>query len=157
MIPFGLTEQQFSDRYRGILVRVEKPTIREMRRVLALPVPEDVLSAEVVIFLDDSGYGAPAVRMSFAGKNTRVSKTDHSIHSGGGVEFEFDLSALENFDEQYYTSDFNGLGLAADVMRQWVAECWWKAGGWDYRIPVLLSVHDGWGNGKLVSLSESDA
>ena len=157
MIPFGLTEGQFSDRYRGILNRQEKAAVAEVRRVLALTLPDDVLSAEVVVFLDDSGYGAPAVRMNFAGNNTRISKAYPSIHPGGGLRFGFDLSGLADFDEEYFTADFNGLGLAADVMRQWVAECWWKAGGWGYKVPVVLSVHDGWGNGELVSLSEADA
>jgi len=125
--------------------------------VLAQALPDAVLTAQVEVFLDDSGYSAPAVWLYFSGKNTRISKSDKSIFPGRSLQFEFNLAALADFDEEYFTSEFNGLGVAADVMRQWVAECWWKAGGWSYRIPVFLAVHDGWGNGKLVSLTESDA
>jgi Family of unknown function (DUF6389) len=157
MIPFGLTEGQFAERYRGILDRQTKSAVLTIKEVLAKTVPDDVLAAQLEVFLDDSGYGAPAVWMYFSGKNTRISKTDESIFPGRALKFELDLGALADFDEEYFTSEFNGLGTAADVMRQWVAECWWKAGGWSYPLPVVLAIHDGWGSGELVSLTESDA
>ena len=157
MIPFGLTEAQFAERYRGILDRQTRSAVRAIKEVLAKTLPDEVLSAQVEVFLDDSGYGAPAVWIYFSGKSTRISKTDESIFPGRALKFELDLAALAEFDEEYFTSEFNGLGTAADVLRQWVAECWWKAGGWSYPLPVVLAIHDGWGSGKLVSLTEADA
>lgn len=157
MIPFGLTEGQFAVRYRGILDRQTRSAVRTIREVLAKTVPDDVLSAQVEVFLDDTGHGAPAVWMYFSGRNTRISKSDESIFPGRALKFELDLAALATFDEAYFASDFNGLGTAADLMRQWVAECWWKAGGWTYPLPVVLAIHDGWGSGELVSLTDSDA
>lgn len=157
MIPLGLTPAQFSARYRGLLEQKTKSAVDAIREVIGFHLPDEVLSAEVEVFLDDSGYGSPTIGIYFAGKNARVSKSDMSIFPGRSLRFEIDLKALSKFDEEYFTSDFDGLGLAANVLRQWFAECWWKAGGWTYRIPVVLAVHDGWGNGELVSLTESDA
>ena len=157
MIPFGLTEGQFSDRYRGLLQRQTKAAVLTIKQLLAQTIPDDVLAAHVEVFLDDTGSGAPSVWIYFSGKNNCVNKTDKSIFPGRSLEFEFDLSKLAEFDEEYFTSEFNALGVAADAMRQWVSECWWKAGGWNYPRPVVLAVHEGWGSGKVVSLTESDA
>jgi hypothetical protein len=157
MIPFGLTERQFAERYRGILDRQTKSAVRTIREVLGKTVSDEVPSAQVEVFLDDSGCDAPAAWMHFSGKNARIRETDESIFPGRALKFELDLAALSDFDEEYFTSEFNGLGTAADVMRQWLAECWWKADGWSYPLPVVLAIHDGWGGGTLVSLTESAA
>jgi len=63
---------------------------------------------------------------------------------------------MEAFDEGYFIDDeFGGLALAANALKAWVAECWWKAGGWSYPVPTAVVVHDGFGDGKSIALSEN--
>ena len=44
--------------------------------------------------------------------------------------------------------------LLADTLQAWFAECWWKAGGWAWPIPLWLHVHDGFGDGRGIALTE---
>jgi len=65
------------------------------------------------------------------------------------------LQGLNTFDERFFTDgDFAGLHAAADVLKAWFAECWWKAGGWSYPIPTGVRVHDDYGDAETVSLTE---
>ncbi|WP_200882016.1 hypothetical protein [Nitrincola sp. A-D6] len=72
------------------------------------------------------------------------------------MELSVGLENMEPFDERYFSDEeFNGLTLAANTIKYWFAECWWKAGGWSYAVPAKVWVHDGFGDGKAVELSEN--
>ena len=60
MIPFGLTQPQFSARYRRELDHVSPSVIALLRSLFTRPVNPDVQLANVEVFLDEYG-GAPNV------------------------------------------------------------------------------------------------
>lgn len=71
------------------------------------------------------------------------------------MELSVNLEEMDEFDAEYFSSDaFPGTDLVANTIKAWLAECWWKAGGWSYPVPVKLWVHDGYGDGKPIELSE---
>jgi hypothetical protein len=45
------------------------------------------------------------------------------------------------------------LNIQADVTKVWLAEWLWKAGGWDYPLPVEVAVHDEYGDGERILLA----
>ena len=154
MVPFGLTEEQFCSRYRRELDRVAGRTITAVRTLFAQRANSDVQSADVEIFLDDYG-GAPSVWIYYRGENNKVDHADPSIFPGRSMDLELPLNKLADFDERYFTGDeFRGLFLAANLMKAWFSECWWKAGGWTYPIAASLHVHDDLGDGAVIQLTE---
>lgn len=160
MIPFGLNESQFSVRYHRELDRVSSSVIATLRELLARPVNADVQTAHLEVFLDDYG-GAPSVWIYYRGENNKVDRNDQALFAGRSIDLQFPLNALAEFDERYFISledgdvEFRGLFLAGNILKSWVAECWWKAGGWTYSVPTTLSVHDDRGDGSVIQVSEA--
>lgn len=154
MVPFGLTEEQFCDRYRRELDRVAGPTITAVRTLVARPANAGVQNADVEVFLDEYG-GAPSVWVYYRGENNKVDRDDQSIFAGRSLDLQLPLDRLAEFDERYFLGEeFRGLFLAANVLKSWFAECWWKAGGWTYSVPTKLAVHDDRGDGSVVQLTQ---
>lgn len=160
MVPFGLTESQFVTRYRRELDRVSVSVIEILRSLFNRLVNDDVQTAHVEVFLDEYG-GAPSIWIYYRGENNKVDHKDESLFAGRSLELQVPLSALADFDERYFLSledgdvEFPGLTLAGDTIKSWFAECWWKAGGWTYPLPTTLAVHDDWGDGNLINLTEA--
>jgi len=154
MIPFGLNEDQFVKRYRGCLDRVSSGFIKSLQELFSKPVPETVTEAEVQIFLGDDGMEAPSAWIYYQGKNNKVDSSDPSIFPGKSLELPSFLQKMEDFDEEYYSEEFGGTYLIANISKAWLAECWWKAGGWSYPVPVKVWVHDEFGDGDSIDLSE---
>lgn len=152
MIPFGLGEDEFSTRYCLELERVSQAAVELLRLHLARPVNPDVRQAELEIFLDEYG-GAPSAWIYYRGRNNKVDRTDQSLFAGSSLDLALPLNGLAEFDERYFRGEFRGLHLAALALKRWFSECWWKAGGRTYAVPVTLGVHDGFGDGKVVQLS----
>lgn len=159
MVPFGLTESQFTTRYRRALERLSPTVIDTLRSLFNRQVNADVQKANIEVFLDEDA-GAPAVWIYYQGENNKVDNRDESLFAGRALDLELPLSALPAFDERYFVAqedgerEFPGLALAADTLKSWLAECWWKAGGWTYQIPTTLKVHDDWGDGTVIRLTE---
>lgn len=154
MIPFGLTTDQFATRSRGLLEKHSPALITELREVFAVPIGEAVTSASVVIFLDDPGVGGPSIGLYFDGRNKKVDSSDPTIFPGRVLMIAEYLRELPTFDPSYFSDDeFGALDIQTNVTKQWFAEWWWKAGGWDYPLPVDVSVHDGYGDGESIQLS----
>lgn len=66
------------------------------------------------------------------------------------------LENMEAFDERYFSDEeFNGITLVVNATKLWFSECWWKAGGWNYAVPTKVWIHDGFGDGKAIELSEN--
>jgi hypothetical protein len=157
MVPFGLTEAQFATRYRRILEKVSDSSIARITSVLQLPVPPAVLAANVEVFMGEDG-SAPSAWMYFHGENNKVDSRDPTIFTGRSMDLALDLAGLACFDERYFDPEqFPGTSIAANVTKSWLAECWWKAGGWPYTVPTMLSIHDDHGDGTIIALSRSDA
>jgi len=156
MVPFGLSHEQFLSRYRRCLDKTAPRFITEIRALLSLAVPATVKDAEVQIFMGDDGLDSPSTWIYFTGENNKVDNSDLSVFPGRSKEIPCGLENMEEFEESYFTDEgFDGLTLAANALKAWVAECWWKAGGWSYPIPVSVVVHDGFGDGKSIALSEN--
>lgn len=150
MISFGLTPQQFSQRFRKSLDGLSKASILRIRNLLNEPTPIAIRSAEVQVFVDTENYGTPSLWLYFVGDNVKTSQASREVQLG--------LEELEEVDEQYFTNfAFGGPHLMADALKTWFAECWWKAGGWDYGVPVDVDVHDGYGDGHKIHLSEASS
>lgn len=160
MVPFGLSEAQFAERYQRELNAASPAVIREFRRLIARPVNADVRHAHVEIFVDDYG-GAPSASIYYRGENNKVDRKDQTLFAGRALDLELPLNALANFDERYFLSlengeyEFRGLFLAGNLLKSWLAECWWKAGGWAYSVPTKLWVHDDRGDGRVIQLTEA--
>ncbi len=158
MVPFGLTELQFEERYRRELDRVSSTAISMLSSLFTRAVNGDVDNAHVEVFLDEYG-GAPTAWIYYRGKHNKVDHADESLFSGRSLDLQLPLSALADFDERYFVAqedgevEFPGLRLAGNIIKAWFSECWWKAGGWAYPFPTTLAVHDDWGNGKLINLT----
>jgi hypothetical protein len=159
MVPFGLTQPQFSARYQRELDRVSLSVIASLRTLFTRPINPNVQFAHSEIFLDEYG-GAPSVYIYYRGENNKVDHKDETLFAGRSLDLELPLSALAEFDERYFISledgerEFPGLELAGNILKSWFSECWWKAGGWAYPLPTTVSVHDDWGDGNVIKLTE---
>jgi len=155
MVPFGLTQDQFSARYRRCLDHSSARLIEELRQLFGRTVPSTVRASEVQIFFGDDGLNKPAVWIYYRGDNNKVDHSDPAIFPGRSMQLSTGLECMDDFDESYFNDSlFNGLYIAANSVKLWFAECWWKAGGWAYPIPVKLKVHDDFGDGTTIDLSE---
>jgi hypothetical protein len=154
VVPFGLDEEQFSAMYNRRLERASSVAIQAIKALLAQPIGPGVDEAHIEVFLDEDG-GAPSAWVYYHGRNNRVDSADLSIFPGRSMELDLGLELLADIDEQYFIEPetFPGLVLTVPLLLRWVAECWWKAGGWSYPLPTTLSVHD-YGPEKPVVLSQ---
>lgn len=154
VVPFKLGQKQFEERYRRCLERLTPRAVAELRALFARPLPPDVKTAEVEIFVGDDDPYLPSVWIYYQGDGNKVDPKDTSIHPGFSTELALGLETLDDFDDRFFTDEkFGGLDVVANALQAWLAECWWKAGGWNYPIPVVGHVHDGFGDGKTVKLS----
>ncbi|MGZ9570030.1 hypothetical protein ACVTTK_11745 [Alcaligenes nematophilus] len=155
MVPFGLSPAQFQQRYKRCLERASKHFIAELRTLFALSVPDSVADAEVQIFFGEDGLETPSAWIYYRGDNNKVDSNDPSIFPGRAMELSLGLGKMDAFHEDYFLDgEFDGLSIAANTIQAWFAECWWKAGGWSYAVPVAAWVHDGFGDGAGIELSE---
>lgn len=156
MIPFKLTKEQFVMKYRSLLDRESPRLITILRDLFNQPLSDDIASAEVHIFVESDGYALPSVWIYFSGNNNKIDSSDPTLFSSRSLEIVRSINRLNTFDSRFFSNeDYGGLDLAANVLKAWFAECWWKAGGWDYCCPVMLSVHDDFGDGHNVRLTEA--
>lgn len=155
MVPFRLNPQQFSERYAKCLERISGTAIAYLRQHFALPVQDGVDSVEVQVFVPEDDPCVASAWIYYQGKDNRVDSADLSLFAGRSLELAIGLDGLEEFDPRFYTTEkFGGRDIVANALKAWLAECWWKAGGWSYPVPTFLYAHDGVGNGKSVKLTE---
>lgn len=155
MVPFTLSAQQFVSRYKRSLDQLSPEAITQLRELFSRTAQPTVESAMVELFLDADNYGAPTVWIYFSGAHNKVDNADQSIFAGRSIELSLGLEKMEEFDEQYFSDyEFGGLSTMANALKNWFAECWWKAGGWAYPVPTKVQVHDGYGDGHTLQLTE---
>ncbi|XAH21483.1 hypothetical protein AAFF27_15810 [Xylophilus sp. GW821-FHT01B05] len=128
-----------------LLASRREQAMQRLRALFDQVLPAEVTSAEIQIFFQDDG-GAPDAWMYFDGKNKRVSKSDQSIYPGRAMSLDLGLDVLSELEPK-------NTHAAANSIKEWLAECWSSVGGQEYSVPVTLSIHDGWGDGKHVSLT----
>ena len=154
MVPYGLNQEQFVSMYQHKLDRLSDQAIRALRELLAMPISHGVDNAHLEIFPDEYG-GAPNAWAYWRGKNNKVDHKDPSLFPGRSLELDLGLKSLADIDEQYFVEpdEFPGLRLAVSLLSRWLAESWWKAGGWAYPVPATLAIHD-FGSYGWVQLSK---
>lgn len=157
MIPYGLNQEQFSSMYQRKLDRLSDQAIDTLRDLLAMPVGPGVDAAHIEVFPDEYG-GAPNVWAYWRGKSNKVDHKDPGLFPGRSLEIDLGLQCLSDIDEQYFvdSDEFPGLRLIVPLLSRWLAESWWKAGGWAYSVPTTLAVHD-FGSYGSVQLSKGSA
>lgn len=154
MIPFGLSKEQFCRRYGKFLRENTDLLTESLERLFQREVNDDVICAEVQIFMEEDGADSPDIWIYYSGINNKVDSSDESIFSGKTLQIEFMPENTLELDARYYTDDaFSGLDLMVNTLKTWFAECWWKAGGWRYSVPCELFVHDGFGDGEIILLT----
>ena len=160
-IPFCLTQSQFAQRFRAMLDKHSADLLVEIRALLSLPIGDGVTSASIVIFMDEFGERGPSFGLYFDGPNRRIDSSDDSIFPGRAMaiaEYIEELYEQEQFAPQYFSDkDFGALDLQTNITKAWFAEWWWKAGGWDYPVPVDITAHNDFGDGNDIHLAPGTA
>lgn len=154
MIPFGLSPEQFRERYRRDLQRAAPGVIQHLRETLRQPLEEGLRDGEIQLFLGEDGRDAAEAWLYLNGASNRVDASDPRLFPGKALDLALGLGHAPDFDEAYFADGFGGVDLLADTLQAWFAECWWKAGGWAWPIPLWLHVHDGFGDGRGIALTE---
>ncbi|WP_259758946.1 hypothetical protein [Pseudomonas sp. GCEP-101] len=155
MIPYGLTPDQFCRRYRRYLQRSTPTTIAALRALLVRPLPDQPLRGDVQLFLGENGLDTPDAWLYLSGENNKVDASDPTLFAGKALDLQLGLEDAPEFDPAYFEEDFQGVALIANTLKSWFAECWWKAGGWSWPVALTLAVHDGFGDGERIPLTES--
>lgn len=155
-IPFVLSQKQFADRFRRQLDKRSDVFIAELRALIAMPIGKGVDSGRIEVFMNDErlGNGHPEIVIYFDGPNRKVDHTDPTFFPGKSLPLADHFSQMEHFDPKYFSDErFGALNIQADVIKNWITECWWKAGGWNYPIRTELTIHDGYGDGNCPLLA----
>jgi hypothetical protein len=153
MIPFGLKKDQFLTRCTRLLDRCAPQAIGALRALLARELPPAITAASVELFIGDDEASLDAW-IYFDGRDKKVDSQDPGLFPGQSLKLALGLEAFEDFDERYFGEKFGGGALVADLVKRWIAECWWKAGGWSWPLPAEIGVHDGIGDGTSIRLTE---
>ena len=119
--------------------------IDKIHEFLKEELEENVSSAEFVIFPEEYGYSANSIWMYLDGKDKRLGKDDPSLFAGKSFDFYSSFEQIPLIAESTY-EEINYPHLITDIIHNWFKECWWKAGGWYYNVPVTIIGHDGWGH-----------
>lgn len=154
MIPYGLSPEQFCLRYRRHLQRATPATIDRIRALLQRSLPEEPLAGEVQLFLGEDGQDTPEAWLYLSGANNKVDAADPGLFAGKALDMQLALGDGPDFDSAYFEEGFDGVTLIANTLKPWFAECWWKAGGWSWPVALTLAVHDGFGDGGRIALTE---
>jgi hypothetical protein len=138
-----MSQEQFASMYQRKLDRLSDQAIRVLRDLIAMRIDPGVEQARLEIFPDEYG-GAPSAWAYWRGKNNEVDHKDQSLFPGRSLELVLGLEDLADIDERYFVKpdEFPGLRLTVSLLSRWLAESWWKAGGWAYPVPTTLAVHD---------------
>jgi hypothetical protein len=139
-LPKGMPLQSIQRAYIKEIERHSNELISEIKSFLSKTADSDFKSAHIEIFPDEYGEGCTSIGLYLF---SNVSKHIPL------AQYLNDLPIIDIDDDP----EENIPGLIVDIVKQWFAECWWKAGGWDFPIPVVLSGHEGFGNGELIQLT----
>lgn len=142
VLPEGLDEAIISKTYLSELERHSNTLITEIKSFLLEAIDTDVRDASVEVFPDEYGDGYTSVGFYFRGK---------SIRHVTFAEYVNDLPAIDVMS--YQENDVFVPDIVVDLVKRWFAECWFKAGGWDYPLAVELKGHDCYGDGEVIVLT----
>lgn len=139
--------------YEKSLQQLSDTLIAQIHEFIMRPVESDVVEAEFQIFPDENCDQESSIWMYFSGANNRVDSNDDRLFAGRSLEFFSNFSSLPALDLEEY-ENFDYANTLVSLIQDWFSECWWKAGGWYYPIPVVIAGHEGFGNRDATQLTQ---
>jgi hypothetical protein len=152
-LPPNIPVEKIEGIYRQKLQKLSDSLIEKIHEFIKISPEESVESAEFQVFPDEYGEGESTIWMYFEGKDKKIDKNDQRLFAGRSLEMYSDFSSLPTLDIEAY-EDLNFPNMIADLIIEWFAECWWKAGGWYYPVPVEIFGHEGFGSGEIIPLTK---
>lgn len=141
-LPSGMSVESLNRVYINELDRHSDSLIDEISFFLAKPISVDVTEVSIQVFPDEYGDGYTSVGLYLHGEVTK-----HTPFA----EYVNDLPLI---DVASYQEDISIPDLVVDLVKQWFAESWWKAGGWNYQVSATIGSAD-FGNGNITQLTKS--
>ena len=154
-LPANIPIDKLRDIYRKSLAELSDSLIAKIHSFIKRPVDPNVKEAEFQVFPDEYCDQESSIWMYFSGTNNKVDNSDDSLFPGRSLEFYEDFRLLPTLDIDAY-EDFDYTNTLVSLIIDWFAECWWKAGGWYYTIPVTLYGHEGFGNQEPIKLTNKN-
>ena len=152
VIPPNLDDDGFRAIYQAHLDRHSPALVEEIRRLLLrTDVSADVTDCEIQVFPDEYGDGCVSVCIYFNGRERLVRKNDPSLYCGACVRFAGFVRDLPMYAPTAY--DFDTGDVTVRCVIDWFTDCWRAAGGEDYRYPVVITGHDGFGTPDQIPLT----
>ena len=142
-LPERMTIDSLNKVYIKELERHSNQLINEIKSFLSEPIPSDVKEASVEVFPDEYGDGYTSIGLYL----TR-STTKH-------IPFAEYVKDLPLIDVQSYEEEISIPDLVVNHVKQWFSECWWKAGGWEYNVPIVVYGHEGFGDGESIKITKN--
>ena len=139
-LPPGMSIDSIKRVYRQELDRYSTQLILEIKEFLKEPIQKNIINGEVEIFPDEYGDGYLSIGLYLKGE-----KTQH-------ITFVNQVKDLPMIDLNEYENE-NLPDLFVYLTQRWFAESWWKAGGWDYYLPIKLHGHEDFGYGEIINLT----
>lgn len=91
MIPFGLSPEQFRERYRRDLQRAAPGVIQRLRELLRQPLEEGLRDGEIQLFLGEDGRDAAEAWLYLNGASNRVDASDPRLFPGKALDLALGL------------------------------------------------------------------
>ncbi len=139
--------------YRSELCIKTDELVEKIHEFIQIPLENNVDSAELQVFPDEQCEGESSICIYFDGKDKKIDRNDPKLFAGQSLELYSSFNELPTLDlEAYEELDFST--MLVDLIIQWCAECWWKAGGWYYPVSVDISGHDGYASIDRIALTK---
>lgn len=152
-LPPNIPEKKIEEIYRQELEKLSDGLINQLHEFIKI-IPEDSVEfAALQVFPDEYCEGNASIWMYFEGKNKKIDKNDKRLFAGKSLEIYSNFKSLPTLDLNAY-KNINFPDMLTDLIVEWFAECWWKAGGWYYPIPVEIFGVEGFGCGDIITLTK---
>jgi len=143
-LPDGLPEDTIEKVFREELERHSNTLIDEIKDFLNKPPSEQVTEASAEVFPDQYCDGYTGIGLYLKDKTTKHYPFAKFVRDLPYVDVDIYM------EEDIYVPD-----MVVDLVKTWFSECWFKAGGWDFPLPLEIIGHDGFGNGRAIKLTKS--
>ena len=153
-LPASVPKEKLPGIYRDRLDKLSDGLIDHLHQFIQKPLEPGVENARILVFPDEYGENISSIWMYFEGRNQKVDSEDDRLFAGRTLELFSDFSSLPDMDLAVYR-ELNFVDTLVDLIAAWFAECWWKAGGWYYPIPVEIIGKNGFGTCESIFLSKS--
>ncbi len=152
-LPPNIPDKKIEEIYRQELEKLSDGLIDQLHEFIKIIPEYCVDSAEFLVFPDEYCQGDAYIQMYFKGKKKKIDKNDKRLLAGQSLEMYSNFKSLPTLNLNAY-KNINFPDLLTDLIIEWFAECWWKAGGWYYPIPVEIFGGEGFGCGEIITLTK---